>query len=109
MQEAIGRLFSSRRKMLALLDSDKAHVLDLIKAAQRYFEDVQEAAATDEAASGSIEDVGNRHRRRTLRKIAARARYLALRVTEKQRARRTQNLQVASTITSSIINDMVSR
>lgn len=95
--------------MLALLDSDRAHVLDLIKAAQRYFEDVQEAAAADEIAPRSIEDIGNRHRRKTLRKIAARARFLALRVTEQQRSRRTQNLQVASTITSSIITDMVSR
>ena len=111
MREALGRLFTSRQKVLALLDSDKAHVLDLIKEAQRYFESAQEAAAADDARARtrSIEDVSDRHRRKTLRIIAARARLLALRVTEQQRSKRTQNLQVASTITSSIITDMVSR
>ena len=109
MREALGRLFTSRQKVLALLDSDKAHVLDLIKEAQRYFESAQEAAAADDACTRSIEDVSDRHRRKTLRIIAARARLLALRVTEQQRSKRTQNLQVASTITSSIITDMVSR
>lgn len=109
MREALGRLFTSRQKVLALLDSDKAHVLDLIKEAQRYFESAQEAAAADDARTRSIEDVSDRHRRKTLRIIAARARLLALRVTEQQRSKRTQNLQVASTITSSIITDMVSR
>ncbi|KAL0029268.1 hypothetical protein WJX79_006326 [Trebouxia sp. C0005] len=109
MHEACGRLFTSRRKVLATLDSDKAHVLELIKEAQRFFEIEQDATGLENDAVRSIDDVGDRHRRKTLRAIAARARLLALRVTEQQRSKRTQNLQVASTITSSIITDMVSR
>jgi hypothetical protein len=109
MHEACGRLFTSRRKVLATLDADKAHVLELIKEAQRFFENEQDATALENDAVRSIDDVGDRHRRKTLHAIAARARLLALRVTEQQRSKRTQNLQVASTITSSIITDMVSR
>lgn len=110
MREAIGRLFTSRRQMLALLDADKSHVLDLIKGAQRYFDDsAADIAAAQESATRSIEDVGDRHRRKTLHSIAARARRLALRVTEQQRNKRAENLQVASTITSSIVTDMVNR
>lgn len=96
--------------MLAGLDADKSHVLDLIKAAQRYFEDSpQDIAAAEETATRSVEDVGDRHRRKTLHSIAARARRLALRVTEQQRNKRAENLQVASTITSSIVADMMNR
>ena len=96
--------------MLAGLDVDKSHILDLIKEAQRFFEhSPQEAAAAEETATRSVEDVGDRHRRKTLRSIAARARRLALRVTEQQRNKRAENLQVASTITSSIVADMVNR
>ncbi|KAL0039208.1 hypothetical protein WJX77_011442 [Trebouxia sp. C0004] len=109
MHEACARLFTSRRKVLAILDSDKAHVLELIKEAQRFFDNEQDAAGHEHNAVRSIDDVGDRHRRKTLHAIAARARLLALRVTEQQRSKRTQNLQVASTITSSIITDMVSR
>lgn len=96
--------------MLAGLDVDKSHILDLIKEAQRFFEDTpQDVAAAEETATRSVEDVGDRHRRKTLRSIAARARRLALRVTEQQRNKRAENLQVASTITSSIVADMVNR
>ena len=96
--------------MLAILEADKSHVLDLIKESQRFFEDSPEdIAAAEETAARSIEDVAARHRRKTLRAIAARARRLALRVTEQQRNKRAENLQVASTITSSIITDMVNR
>ncbi|KAL0047060.1 hypothetical protein WJX82_005420 [Trebouxia sp. C0006] len=109
MHEACGRLFTSRRKVLATLDSDKAHVLELIKEAQRFYENEQDATGLENNAVRSIDDVGDRHRRKTLHAIAAWARLLALRVTEQQRSKRTQNLQVASTITSSIITDMVSR
>ena len=110
MREALDRLFTSRRKVLALLDADKSHVLDLIKEAQRYFEDSPEdVAAAEETATRSIEDVGDRHRRKTLRSTAARARRLALRVTEQQRNKRAETLQVASTITSSIVTDLVNR
>lgn len=101
---------SSRREMLALFDADKSHVLDLIKEAQRFFEEsAQDATAAEEAATRSIEDISDRHRRKTLRAIAARAERLALRVTEQQRNKRAENLQVASTITSSIVTDMVNR
>ncbi len=109
MHEALGRLCASRTKVLAILDADKSHVLELIKEAQRYFENELEATASEGVIARSIEDVSDRHRRKTLRIIAARARTLALRVTEQQRSKRTQNLQVASTITSSIITDMVNR
>lgn len=109
MHEACGRLFSSRRKVLAILEADKGHVLELIKEAQRFFANEQDAAAADDNIVRSIDDVSNRHRRDTLRAIAAQARCLALQVTQRQRSKRTQNLQVASTITSSIITDMVNR
>ena len=110
IKEALGRLFTSRHKVLAGLDVDKSHILDLIKEAQRFFKDSpQEAAAAEETATRSVEDVGDRHRRKTLRSIAARARRLALRVTEQQRKKRAGNLQVASTITSSIVADMMNR
>lgn len=96
--------------MLALLDADKSHVLDLIKEGQRYFEDsAQDVAAVEETATRSVEDVGDRHRRQTLRSIADRARRLALRVTEQQRNKRAETLQVASTITLSIVADMKNR
>ena len=86
IREALGRLFTSRRKVLAVLDADKSHVLDLIKEAQRYFEDsAQDVAAREETATRCVDDVGDRHRRKTLRSIADRARRLALRVTEQQR------------------------
>ena len=110
IREALGRLFTTRRKVLAGLEIDKSHILDLIKEAQRFFEDSpQVVAAAEETATRSVEDVGDRHRRKTLRSIAARARGLALRVTEQQRNKRAENLQVASTITSSIVSDMVNR
>lgn len=110
IREALGRLFTSRRKVLAVLDADRSHVLDLIKEAQRYFEDsAQTVAAAEETASRSVEDVGDSHRRKTLRTIADRARRLALRATEQQRNKRAETLQVASTITSSIVADMVNR
>lgn len=57
----------------------------------------------------SIEDISNRHRRKSLYAVADKARQLALKVTEQQRAKRTQNLKVASTITSSILIDMINR
>ena len=95
--------------MLALLDTDRAQVLDLINAAQRYFEDVLEASAADTVASRSLEDVGNRHRRKVLQQIAARARLLALNVNAQQRSKRANNIHSASTITSSIITDMIRR
>ncbi|KAL3162410.1 hypothetical protein ABBQ32_010081 [Trebouxia sp. C0010 RCD-2024] len=110
IREALGRLFTSRPKVLALLDADKSHVLDLIKEGQRYFEDsAQDVAAVEETATRSVEDVGDRHRRQTLRSIADRARRLALRVTEQQRNKRAETLQVASTITLSIVADMKNR
>lgn len=110
MREALGRLFTSRRKVLAGLDVDKSHILDLIKEAQRFFEvSTQDVAAAEETATRSVEDVSDRHRRKTLRSIAARARRLALRVTEQQRNKRADNLQLASTITSSIVADMMNR
>lgn len=109
-QKAFGRLFTSHRKAVATLDADQEHILDLIKAAQPLFPSKdQNDGKSDEHEQRSIEDIYNRHRRRSLYAIADKARMLALRVTEKQRARRTQNLKVASTITSSILTDMATR
>lgn len=109
-QEAFGRLFTSHRKTLAILDADQKHILELIKAAQPYFQsNDQNDSQSDEHEQRSIEDIYNRHRRSSLYAVANKARMLALRVTEKQRAKRTQGLQVASTITSSILTDIANR
>ena len=103
-------MFTSHRKTLAALDNDQKHILQLITAAQPYFQSKdQNSGESEEHEQRSIEDIYNRHRRNSLYAVADKARMLAMRVTERQRAKRTQNLQVASTITSSILTDMAIR
>ena len=109
MEEALGRLFSSRQGKLAGLDSDRAHVLELIKESHRYFDDAQETAAVKDTQLCSIDSIANRHRRKSLRKIAASAQHLTLQVMQQQRSVTIENICVASTITSSIISSMVNR
>lgn len=108
--EAFGRLLLSHDKTTAVLDTDQKHILELIGAAQPYFQNKDhKTSLSGEHGQQSIEDIYNRHRRSSLYAVANKARILALGVAKQQHAKRTQGLQVASTITSSILTSMANR
>ena len=90
-----------------MLQADKTHVAELIAEAQEYYAEDREALS--DTSAKKIGNVGNRHRRKTLLSLSAYSGYLAMKATKLQGMQAADSVGVASTITASIVSDMMLR
>ena len=97
----------SRADALAMLQADRTHVAELIVEAQQYY--AEDCEAVCGMSTKKIGDVGNRHRRKTLLSLSDYSGYLGMKATKLQGLQATESVVVSSTITASIVADMMLR